>query len=242
MTPSTPPNIFWADGAGSRAVFDSLQGVLSELRGAVLGDRAIALYQPSTVRRGYYVLSESCHAGLEPAMGNEMLLLKQPLNVDVPSCVSGVTATSALRPFRLRFASALAIPWDDPFGRGVVLIGVEDHGTIEQSLERLELITDARRLASMLSESRMSGTLSLQRQVSAALRNVLAAGMSAAGTLGRLSSLVSTSRELFGSDTAYLALPEEANGTKYYFAAFSNVNTPPFRQLRMAFGQGLVPR
>lgn len=239
MTISTPPSVFWADGAGSRVVFDSLQGVLNELRGAVLSDRAIALYQPTTIDRGYYVLSDSCHAGLEPALGNELLLLERPLDLYTPSRVTGVTAKSALRPFRLRFASALAIPWDDAFGRGVVLIGVQDGGMPEQSLDRLELITDARRLASMLSESRMSGTLSLQRQVSAALRNVLAADVSGAGPLGRLSSLVGTARALFGSDTAYLALPEETSGTSYYFGAFSNVNTPQFRQLRMEFGQGL---
>lgn len=231
--------VYWADGVGSCAVFDSLYGILTELRGAVLSDRAIALYQPVAAHRGWFVLSDSCQAGVAPALANEMFYLPQPLTGQTPTRVSGVSATSALRPFRLAFGSALAIPWDDPFGRGVVLIGVQDHGVPEQSLERLRAITDTRRLASTLSESRMSGTLSLQRQLGSALRDVLAQDTSAAGPIGRISSLVRTARELFKCDTAYLSLPEEGTHTHYFFASFSNVNTPQFRQLRMEFGQGL---
>ncbi len=239
MNRSSRRDLYWADGAGSRAVFDSLYEVLTDLRAAVLSDRAVAFYQPASVRRGWFVLSDSCRPDVAPALGNEVFLLNRPLSLAAPTCVSAITAKSALRPFLLSFASALALPWNDTFGHGVVLIGVNDGDASETSLQRLQAIADTGSLARTLSQSRLSGTLSLERQLSAALRESLAANVTAAGPMGRLSSLVATARELLESDTAYLALPEEGNDTHYFFASFSNVTTPQFRKLRMAFGQGL---
>lgn len=235
------PQVYWADGAGSRAVFDSLQEILDELRGAVVSDRAIALYQPTTTARDqYFVLSDSCRAGLEPALANERLHVTRPQDLLGAAQVLHFAARSALRPLRLRLASAVALPWSDAFGRGVVLVGThEDDAAGSQSLERLRAIADVGRLTGALRESRVSGTLHIQRQLTAALRTVLAADLSGAGTLGRLRSLVDTARVLLTSDAAYLALPEQPSGTHYYFASFSQVYTPDFRQLRMEFGQGL---
>lgn len=233
--------VYWADGGGSRAVFDSLRDILVELREAVLSQRAVALYQPTGSRGGdFFVLSDSCSAGLEPAIANEPLRLNQPLDPLVPTSLSGVAAQSKLRPFSLRLTSALAMPWRDPFGRGVVLVGIEVDGGESQSLERLSGVADVPRLTRTLRESRLSGTLHIQRQLSSALRSVLAADTSGAGPMGRLRSLVDTARVLLRSDAAYLALPEqEPSGTHYYFASFSKVYTPDFRHLRMEFGQGL---
>ena len=230
---------YWADGAGSRVVFDTLQELLADLRGAVFSDRAIAIYRPAGLQGGYYVLSDSAESGVDLAMANERLLLNQSLNLETPSTVAGVVATSTLRPFRLGFDSALSIPWVDTHGRGVVLIGVQDQSVADRSLEQLHSITDAHKLAIILNDSRMNGTLYLQRRLSSALRTVLDGGLSGGGKVGRLNSLVSTARQVFGSDTAYLALPEEGEAMNYYFASLSNVNTPQFRQLRMQFGQGL---
>ncbi|MGY1781949.1 ATP-binding protein [Geodermatophilus sp. SYSU D01036] len=233
--------VYWADGGGSRAVFDSLREILVELRAAVLSERAIALYQPTgTAGSDFFVLSDSCSAGLEPAIANEPLRLNQSLDTLAPVSVSGVAARSRLRPFGLHLASALAMPWRDPFGRGVVLVGIEVDGRECQSLQRLSGVADLPRLTRTLGESRLNGTLHIQRQLSSALRSVLAADTSGAGPMGRLRSLVDTARVLLRSDAAYLALPEqEPSGTHYYFASFSQVYTPDFRHLRMEFGQGL---
>lgn len=237
--PAPSQQIYWADGAGSRVVYETLQQVLADLRNAVLSDRAIAVYRPTGAGRGYYVLSDSAGPGVDLAIGNERLLLNQRLNLETPSTVAGLVAASTLRPFRIGFGSALSIPWVDAHGRGVVLIGVQDPSVADRSLERLHTITDARRLALMLNESRLNGTLNLQRQMSSAVRSLLDGGLSGGGRVGRLNALVATARQVFGSDTAYLALPEEGDAMNYYFASLSNVKTPQFRQLRMQFGQGL---
>ena len=231
--------VYWADGAGSRAVFDSLHEILTELRAAVHSDRAVALYRPASVQSGWFVLSDSCRPEAPPALSNEVFLLNRPLGQKTPTHVTALVAKSTLRPFLLSFTSALAIPWSDVFGHGVVLIGVSDGAASEQVLGQIDAIADTSNLVRTLSQSRLSGTLTLERQVSAALRESLAANMAAAGPMGRLSSLVATARDLLQSDTAYLALPEEGNDTHYFFASFSNVTTPQFRKLRMSFGQGL---
>lgn len=68
MSPDQSP-VYWADGGGSRAVYDSLQQMLVELRAAVVSDRAIALYQQTGVSGNeFFVLSDSCEVALEPAM------------------------------------------------------------------------------------------------------------------------------------------------------------------------------
>lgn len=234
-----PQRIYWADGAGSRAVFESLQAVLGDLREAVLSDRAIALYRPIGMGRGHFVLSDSVADGVEPSLGNERLMLNQSLDCRAPATVSGLVAASTLRPFRFGLGSALSIPWEDAYGRGIAVIGVHDASEAATSLERLRQIVDATRLTDTLNQSRVSGTLTLQRQLSSALRTVLDGGLDSAGRVGRLTSLVTSARQIFGSDTAYLALPEEGEAMNYYFASMSNVNTPQFRQLRMAFAQGL---
>jgi signal transduction histidine kinase len=232
--------MYWADGAGSRTIFDSLQELLAELRSIVLSDRAIALYRPTvTTGPAYFVLSDSCSADLELALPNERLSLSHELPLGEPTTVSGVTATSSLRPFRLGMASALVIPWDDPFGRGVVLIGLSDQPTGTESLQRLRSAADHQRLVGILLESRMASTLNLQRQLTGAVREVLAAEDRGVSTIGRLGALVTSARGLFRSDTAYLALPDIPGGANYFFASMDNLHTAPFRSLRMEFGQGL---
>lgn len=120
--------IYWADGAGSHAVFTSLQAVLQDLRRPFLGDRAIALYRPTGMApsHGYFVLSDSCDIDGAAAMGNERLVLNKQLDLVHPRTVSGLEASSTLRPFTLELHSAVSIPWQDPYGRGVALIGVQD--------------------------------------------------------------------------------------------------------------------
>lgn len=85
----------------------------------------------------------------------------------------------------------------------------------------------------------MTATLSLQRQLCGALRDVLSAEDQGASPVARFGSLVKAARTLFRSDAAYLAIPESPTGTNYFFASLSNVHTSPFRALRMEFGQGL---
>jgi signal transduction histidine kinase len=229
--------VYWADGAGSSAVFFSLLEVLDDLRAELGSDRAIALYQPTGTTRGHFVLSDSVGGDLAPALANERLLINQRIDGDAPSVLAGVVASSTLRDFSIGLASALAVPWVDGFGRGVALIGIDD----TSAAARTPVTEASRRLVTTLDQSRLSGTLALQHQLSEAVRSVLSEGVagSGAGRVGRLGSLVTTAREIFGSDTAYLALPEEGDTANYYFAAMSNVETPQFRQLRMSFGQGL---
>ncbi|USQ79118.1 GAF domain-containing protein [Ornithinimicrobium faecis] len=233
--------IYWADGAGSRAVFTSLQAVLQELRTPFLGDRAVALYRPTGMSpsHGYFVLSDSCDVEGPAAMGNERLVLNQRLDLDQPRTVSGLSATSTLRPFTLVLDSAVSIPWQDPYGRGVALIGVQDANSAMPDLSDQLHRAEIGRLVETLNASRLQGTLALQRNLGDAVRAVLDSGPTGVGRMGRLTSLVASAREIFGSDTAYLALPEESETTKYYFASMANVNTPQFRQLRMRFEQGL---
>lgn len=236
MDTESAARIYWADGAGSRAVYTSLQSVLQELQAPLLGNRAVALYRPTGMTRGYFVLSDSCDEPGQAAIGNEQLTLNQRLDLEQPQTVSGVEATSTLRPFTLSFDRAVSIPWRDPFGRGVALIGVNDiQHVLAEHLHRAEVD----RLVETLKASRLRGTLTLQRNLGAAVRSVLDAGAARAGRVGRLNALVTSARDIFGSDTAYLALPEEPDTTKYYFASMANVNTPQFRQLRMRFEQGL---
>ena len=175
-----------------------------------MSDRALALHQPATSAYDqYFVLPDSCRDSLEPALANERLRVDQPQDLLEAGQVLHFAASSALRPLRLRLASAVALPWNDAFGRGVVLVGTYEDELPGENLKRLQATADVTRLTSALRASRVSGTLEIQRQLTAALRTVLAADVSGAGTLGRLRSLVDTARVLLRSDAAYLALPEE---------------------------------
>lgn len=234
MATDPTARIYWADGAGSHAVFTSLRSVLQDLRATLLGNRAIALYCPTGTRDGYFVLSDSCEED-GAAIGNERLTSNQPLDLFRPGTVSGLELTSTLRHFTVTLGSAVSIPWEDAHGRGVALIGIQ--GPSPMTPDDLHQ-TEIARLVDTLDASRLRGTVRLQRSVSSALRAVLDEG-SATGRVGRLTSLITSARQIFDSDTAYLALPDEPDTTKYYFASMANVNTPQFRQLRMRFEQGL---
>lgn len=233
-----PQPIYWADGAGSRAIYTSLRDVLDELCAAVLSDRALALYRPATARRGYRVLSDSAGES-EAAIANEPMAVNSRLDFHRPTTVSGFVARSRLRRYQAEFGSAISVPWSDPFGHGVVLIGVEEPYLLVPTLERVNAAAAGERLARIVDQSRMSGTVTLQHQMRTALREVLDSHPAGRGRLGRLNALVNAAQKLFGSDTAYLALPDDGHSARYYFASLANVNTPQFRQLRMDFGQGL---
>lgn len=151
------PQVYWADGAGSRAVFDSLMAILDELRAAVVSDRALALHQPATSAYDqYFVLSDSCRDSLEPALANERLRVDQPQDLREAGQVLHVAASSALRPLRLRLASAVALPWNDAFGRGVVLVGTYEDELPGENLKRLQATASCRRPAPRRSGSARS--------------------------------------------------------------------------------------
>lgn len=210
--------IFWGDGLDSRVVSQALQSTLGEMRRGAGGGRAVALYRPWRSSPGCFVLSDS-HDGAGGALSNEPVRLNQPTPLPAPVSLTGVIAASTVRPtYRIELDAAVGLPWEDAYGCGNVLIGVEDERDAKRALNSLWQ-GDLGQFVSRLTDARLRGTLELHRRLNDALLAVLLADIQILKGTGRPACLLRAARALFGADLAYLNLPRTETGTHYTFVS-----------------------
>jgi hypothetical protein len=205
---------------------DELTGPLRQLRIAMRAQEALIVYAPhrSTTR----VIASDPHT--EPAF-----LPEEPVHMAVrwrkaPWTEQRLRVTSAMRLLAVDFDRALALPFADSRGRGLVILGsaapVDDAALA--TVQRFAREIDAQR-------SRIDQTR--HRDIDRAYRVVARAATSDLSLERVFDITLAAARDLLDGDVAYLSLPVDDD--YFAFTRTLGIQTGKFRDLRVGLGEGL---
>lgn len=229
------------DAGNSHTIAAALQPVLGEIRDRLDASVALVGYHPRKEGAELLVLAADAPALAEPPLPNESFRVGGLPARQQPAVASDVVLTSSVRPHRLLLRSAMVVPWSDPHGNGVVLVGRTASGPVLP-----EPATDVLRrwggtVRRKVSSARRRGAVEINRDLQRAMKEVAGATVDCADVGEALTSLIVSARQLFGSEVAYLSLPGHDVET-FTFDQMLGIRTPDFRHLRMREGQGLGGR
>lgn len=226
------------DAGRSHTIDAALQPVLAEVRDLVGASVGLVGYRPRTASTHLLMLAVDAPGLAEPPLPNESFQLSSVPSPRQPSVVADLTLSSTLRPHRLLLRSALVVPWTDPHGDGVVIVG-EPGATPMFPQPAADVV---RRLGSnvrkTVSAGRRLGAVEINRDLQQSMKEVAAAAVDCADVGETLTTLLMSAQRLFDSDVAYLSLPENDVET-FTFDQVLGIRTPDFRHLRIHEGQGL---
>ena len=230
------------DAGRSHTIAAALQPVLGEIRGLLDSSVALVGYHPRTAGAGAELLMLAADApGLaEPPLPNESFRVGGLPARLRPAVVSDLVIASSVRPYRLLLRSALVAPWTDPHGDGVVIVG---RTAAEPVLPEpaTDVIRRCGAVRGKVASARRRGAVEINRDLQRAMKDVAGATVECTDAGEALTSLIVSARRLFGSEVAYLSLPEHDVET-FTFDQMLGIHTPDFRHLRMREGQGLGGR
>ncbi|AIJ24715.1 GAF domain protein [Amycolatopsis methanolica 239] len=226
------------DAGSSRSVGAALQPVLAEIRTVLGASVGLVGYRPRTPDARLLMLAVDAPGDPDPPLPNEPFHLSGCPPRRRPSVVADLRLSSALRPRQLLLRSALVVPWADQHGDGLVIVGrtcaaPAFPGTATDLVRRLG--GSVRRT---VSSGRRLGAVEINRDLQRAMKEVAAAAVGCTDVAETLTTLLMSAQRLFGSDVAYLSLPELDVET-FTFDQTLGIRTPDFRHLRIRDGQGL---
>ncbi|GAA2866228.1 hypothetical protein GCM10010472_24480 [Pseudonocardia halophobica] len=225
------------DAARSHTIHDALQPVLAEIRSLVKASVGLVAYRPKATPAPLLVLAADAPDLPEPPLANETFLTGLP-TVHQATVLTDISFTSMLRPYRVLLRSAIVVPWSDPYGDGMVVIGdTEVRPDLPEPAADLvrRLRSDVRR---SMSSGRRSGAGEINRSLQRVMKDVAAATVDCADVGEALTTLLVSAQWLFDSEVAYLSLPTDDVDT-FTFDQMLGIRTPDFRHLRIREGQGL---
>lgn len=231
-------NEYLLDGGGSSAISAALQPVAAEIRSLLNASVGLVAYRPRRAGAGLLVLAIDAPGAADPLLPNETIRTRLPVTVWRPSVVRHLQLSSTLRPHRTLLSSAVVVPWTDRRGDGVVLVG---NTGISPTLSEpaadtvRRLITNVRRT---VATGRRHGAAQINGDLQRAMKDIAAAAVTSENVAEALTSMLLTARALFGSEVAYLSLPDPDTET-FTFDQMLGIHTPDFRHLRIREGQGL---
>jgi signal transduction histidine kinase len=205
---------------------DELTGPLRQLRIAMRAQEALIVYAPhrSTTR----VIASDPHT-------ESAFLPEEPVHMAVrwrkaPWTEQRLRVTSAMRLLAVDFDRALALPFADSRGRGLVILGsaapVDDAALA--TVQRFAREIDAQR-------SRIDQTR--HRDIDRAYRVVARAATSDLSLERVFDITLAAARDLLDGDVAYLSLPVDDD--YFAFTRTLGIQTGRFRDLRVGLGEGL---
>ncbi|MCE3552756.1 GAF domain-containing protein [Pseudonocardia sp. RS11V-5] len=225
------------DAARSHTIHDALRPVLSEIRHLLGASVGLVAYRPRRHEGHLLVLAADTPDLPEPPLPNEAF----HANLSTPrraAVLSDIRFASAVRSYRLRLASAMVVPWRDPFGDGMVVVG---HTEVRPGLPApaadlvRRLRQDVRR---SMSSGRRSGAGEINRGLQRVMKDIAVAAVDCADVGEALTTLILSAKWLFDSEVAYLSLPTTDADT-FTFDQMLGIRTSDFRHLRIREGQGL---
>jgi signal transduction histidine kinase len=225
------------DAGRSHGISDALQPVLAEIRALLGASIGLVTYRPKITDAHLLVLAADAPGLPEPPLPNETFQADR-LPVRRASALADVELTSTLRPYRILLRSAVLVPWSDPYGDGMVVVGRTGvrPGLPEPASDLVRrLRSDLRR---SMSSGRRHGAMEINRDLHRAMKDVAAATVECADVSEALTTLLVSAKWLFDSEVAYLSLPEDDVET-FTFDQVLGIRTPDFRHLRIRGGQGL---
>lgn len=239
--PQSPVGIrtaYLLDGAGSRTISDGLRPVLAEVRVLLGASVGLIAYRPRAAGAELLLLAADAPDMADPLLPNETVQASIPMPVLRPTTVRDLLVWSTLRAHRVVLRSAVVVPWSDQQGDGVVIVG--QAGAVpalpRPAAEVVRLFSSAVRRA--VAAGRRQGATEINLGLQRAMKDVAASAVDSEDVADVLTTLLITARQLFGSEVAYLALPEHDVET-FTFDQMLGIRTPGFRHLRIQEGQGL---
>jgi signal transduction histidine kinase len=226
----------FVDGGRSHVVRRSLLPLLEDLTRELRSDVGLILYQ-SSGSAGAYALAASGPDDFELPLPNEPLRVASPLRSWRPSSRNDLTLESIVRPYAVRLATAVVLPWHQDEGRGWVIAGVRDR-TLTAALDPTratdfgELVTRVHRNASVRSSKQ------LRRDLEAAIKRLSMSRIRADEINDTLETILAITRSLLHTDVAYISMPGP-DETTFRFTNLLNIRTGPFKRLEMGPGAGL---
>ena len=231
---------YQVDGGGSRAVHDAVRPVLVEIQRLLGADLGVVVYQPVRDGGPPVALASATSGTLQGFLANEPVVTDRALPRRAPTSLDRLEIRSRLRPHGVRLRSSLAVPWRDQYGRGAVVVGnvvtplADPESVLDEDLRRHL----RRAIGRALGRARQAGSLQLGRELRAATRAMAEAAVSGPDGSAGLTTIIASTRELFRSEVAYLAVPDDTSGT-FVFDQVLGIRTSSFRCLRVGHGQGL---
>jgi signal transduction histidine kinase len=237
VTRPTAAPVYVLDAGQSRAIADALLPLLAEVRTALGADTGLVVYRPDSAPGDVVALAANTTGAVDQPLLNEPLLIRSPLPRRRPRLVADLDVTSAVRDLRLRLRSAVAVPWRDSFGTGTVIVGNVAR-PLPPASEYHVHTRCARRVSSVVRRGRRNGARQVDIDLRTALADVADATASSDDATAALGAILVSARDLFGSEVAYLSLPEYDPET-FTFDQVLGIRTAQFRHLRIRLGQGL---
>lgn len=227
------------DAGRSHTIGAALQPVLAEVRGLVGASVGLVGYWPHTPSTSLLMLAVDAPHLADPPLPNESFQLGSALSGRHPSVVTDLTLRSTLRPLGVLLRSALVVPWTDPHGYGMVIIGQPGATPpIVPEVARSVVQHLSTRVRETVSTGRRNGAVEINRDLQQAMKEVATAAVDRFDVAETLTTLLVSARRLFESDVAYLSLPEHDEET-FTFDQVLGIHTSDFRHLRIREGQGL---
>jgi len=226
------------DSGHRTALQGALDPVVCRLRDDLEADVALVLYQPYEPGGLIRALASSAQQLADLPLANEPLLLNQRIPVRQPTALTDVEIASAVRSYRVWLRSAIAIPWRDQYGAGILLIGNTTPTPVAVDLAMSEHRRGGRAVKYAMHQGRLTGAMQLRGDLDRSLKDVAEASVNSASAALALAQVLASARNLFGSEVAYLAVSDDDNET-FTFDQTLGIKTSAFRHLRMSFGQGL---
>jgi signal transduction histidine kinase len=241
--PSTPVGLraeYPVDAGRSRAIYDALVPLVEEIRELAGADLGIIAFNPAPLSApaDLVVLAASAAGTLEPPLPSEPLHVTRRLPRRVPRLLQDVTIASPARPYVLELRSAVAVPWADAAGSGVVLVGNRSDRPIHPPHPAGAHRRQARRVALALAGARRAGAHSINGDLRRAVNDVAESAVASDDVHEALAAMLASARDLFGAEVSYLSLPERDINT-FTFDQMVGIRTTQFRHLRIEMGQGL---
>lgn len=226
------------DAGRSHTIGAALQPVLAEVRGLVGASVGLVGYWPHTPSTSLLMLAVDAPHLADPPLPNESFQLGSALSSRHPSVVTDLTLHSTVRPLGVLLRSALVVPWTDPHGYGVVIIGQPGAMPMVPEAARSVVQHLSTSVRETVSAGRRQGAVEINRDLQHAMKEVAAAAVDRFDVAETLTTLLASARRLFESDVAYLSLPEHDEET-FTFDQVLGIHTSDFRHLRIRAGQGL---
>lgn len=226
------------DAGRSRTIGAALQPVLAEVRGLVGASVGLVGYWPHTRDASLLMLAVDAPDLADPPLPNESFQLGSVPSLGQPSVLTDLTLSSTLRPLGLMLRSALVVPWADPHGKGIVIVGQTGATPVMSETATNVVRHLSTSVRKTVSTGRRQGAVEINRDLQQAMKEVAAAAVERFDVGETLSTLLGSARRLFDSDVAYLSLPEHDNET-FTFDQMLGIHTSDFRHLRIREGQGL---
>lgn len=225
------------DAGQSRSIAEALDPVLAEIREVLGADAAMVVYRPNPAAGDALVLAASTAGAVDPLLPNEPLVFGDVLPRNRPQVLVDLDVASTVRELRLRLHSAVTVPWRDAFGAGTVIVGNLARPLPPASEAQLQARC-TRRVSAAVRCGRRDGARRMGADLRAALSEVADATASSDDAGSALAAILVSARDLFGSEVAYLSLPEYDTDT-FTFDQVLGIRTAQFRHLRVDLGQGL---